>query len=341
MVAIVGNDVVLAAAPATPVQLAHACLRRGFSVAVPASWGDELLASEAMRRLASRGRGPAVMCVCPYVRARLLAPGPDLAPFLVSLVSPPVATARYLRMLYGDHAVHITYIGGCPSGEDAAIDARLTPDDFLADLADQGIALSEQPLVFDSIVPPDRRRWYSLPGGVPSPEGLSSEMDARSLVEIDRDDASADLVQHIITRDHVLLDLAPSLGCACSGAVGAVSARNARLAVMALEPPRAFGPIIDPSAVVALDVPVGVAALGRVAPVVDPPAAADPRLDSLLDEILGAGADDVTDAPALESDEATVATIDEPFVVEPVVAEAEATLIEQVDRGHERPTGVS
>src|SRR6185503_21358900 len=80
-VAIIGNDAVLAAAPATPVQLAHACLRRGFTVAVPASWGDELVAAEALRRLASRDRGPAVMCVCPYVRSRLLAPGPDLAPF--------------------------------------------------------------------------------------------------------------------------------------------------------------------------------------------------------------------------------------------------------------------
>ena len=104
-VAIVGNDVVLAASPATPVQLAHACLRRGFSVAVPATWGDELVAAETVRQLRSRARGPAVMCVCPYVRSRLLGPGPDLAPFLVSLVSPPVATARYLRALYGDHGV--------------------------------------------------------------------------------------------------------------------------------------------------------------------------------------------------------------------------------------------
>ena len=220
-VAIVGNDVVLAATPATPVQLAHACLRRGFTVAVPASWGDELVAAEAVRRLASRDRGPAVMCVCPYVRSRLLAPGPDLAPFLVSLVSPPVATARYLRTLYGEHGVHITYIGACPSAEDATIDARLTPDDFLADLADHGIALSEQPLVFDSIVPPDRRRWCSLPGGVPSAEVLGSETDARTL----RRDRRAMmrrpiLAQHIITYEHVLLDLAPSLGCACSGAVG-------------------------------------------------------------------------------------------------------------------------
>ena len=257
MVVIIGNDAVLAAAPATPVQIAHACLRRGFTVAVPASWGDELVAAEAVRRLASRERGPAVMCVCPFVRSRLLAPGPDLAPFLVSLVSPPVATARYLRAVYGEHGVHITYIGGCPSAEDISIDTRLTPDAFLADLAEQGIALSEQPLVFDSIVPPDRRRWCSLPGGAPTAEILWADSDTRTLIEIDHEDVSTDLAQHIITHEHVLLDLAPGLGCACSGAIGSVPSRSARVTVTALEPPRAFGPIIDPTPLVSLDVPVG------------------------------------------------------------------------------------
>jgi hypothetical protein len=258
-VAIIGNDAVLTAAPATPVQLAHACMRRGFSVAIPASWGDELIASEAMRRLASRERGPAVLCVCPFVRSRLLAPGPDLAPFLVSLVPPPVATARYLRTVYGEHGVHITYVGGCPGAEDSSIDARLTPVAFLADLADHGIALAEQPLVFDSIVPPDRRRWCSLPGGSPTAEVLWSEADARTLIEIERDDASTELAQHIIGHEHVLLDLAPALGCVCSGAISAVPARSARVAVTAVEPPRALGPIVDPTLVVSLDVPVTVA----------------------------------------------------------------------------------
>src|SRR4030095_8275498 len=131
MVAIIGNDAVLEAAPATPVQLAHACLRRGFSVAVPATWACERAAHEVVRRPASGVRGPAVMCVCPFVRSRLLAPGPDLAPFLVSLVAPPVAAARYLRAAYGEHGVHITYIGGCPSADDPSIDERLTPDAFL------------------------------------------------------------------------------------------------------------------------------------------------------------------------------------------------------------------
>lgn len=331
-VAIVGNDVVLAATPATPVQLAHACLRRGFTVAVPASWGDELVAAEALRRLASRDRGPAVMCVCPYVRSRLLAPGPDLAPFLVSLVSPPVATARYLRTLYGDQGVHITYIGGCPSAEDETIDARLTPNDFLADLADHGIALSEQPLVFDSIVPPDRRRWCSLPGGVPSAEVLGSETDARTLVEIERDDASTVLAQHIITYEHVLLDLAPSLGCACSGAVGPVPSRNARVAVTALEPPRALGPIIDAAAVVALDAPVGPPTLGVGAPLIAPPlevAAGDPSLDSVLDSVLGLASVAPAKETDVESDPATTVTIAEPFMAGPAAVDHEVPPLEQ------------
>jgi len=292
MVAIIGNDAVLDAAPATPVQLAHACLRRGFTVAVPASWGDELVATETVRRLASRDRGPAVMCVCPFVRSRLLAPGPDLAPFLVSLVAPPVATARYLRAAYGEHGVHITYIGGCPSADDPSIDERLTPDAFLADLADHGIAVAEQPLVFDSIVPPDRRRWCSLPGGTPTAEVLWSDSDMRTLVEIDRDDVSNDLAQHIVTHEHVLLDLAPSLGCVCSGAIRSSPARTARATITAVEPPRAPRPIIDPAPMVSLDAPVAEHVTPPVSTAVAPAAvAAEGPLENRLDELLGSQID--------------------------------------------------
>jgi hypothetical protein len=290
-VAIVGTDAVLAAAPATPVQLAHACLRRGFSVAVPASWGDELVAAETVRQLATRPRGPAVMCVCPFARARLLGSGPDLAPFLVSLVSPPVAAARYLRAAYGGHRVHITYIGACPGAEDPSIDERLTPDAFIADLAEHGIALSEQPLVFDSIVPPDRRRWCSLPGGVPNTDALSGEPDGRVLVEMGSDDVTTDLAQHILAREHLLFDLAPGLGCACSGAIGIVSADRARAAVAAVEPPRALSAVIDPATAVSLEQPV--AARSGWAPMLQPPAQppaphGEDKLERVLDELLGA-----------------------------------------------------
>ena len=287
MVAIIGNDTVLDAAPATPVQLAHACLRRGFTVAVPVSWGDELIATETVRRLASRERGPAVMCVCPFARSRLLAPGPDLARFLVSLVAPPVATARYLRAAYGEHGVHITYIGGCPSADDPSIDECLTPDTFLADLAGHGIALAEQPLVFDSIVPPDRRRWCSLPGGTPTADVLWGDSDMRTLIEIDRDDVSTDLAQHIITHEHVLLDLAPGLGCVCSGAIRSSRARTARAAVTAVEPPRSPKPVIDPAPIVSLDAPVAEHITPVLTAVAPAAASVEGSLESRLDELLG------------------------------------------------------
>ena len=38
-IVILGTDAILAALPATPIQLAHACLRIGYQHVVPASWG--------------------------------------------------------------------------------------------------------------------------------------------------------------------------------------------------------------------------------------------------------------------------------------------------------------
>ena len=44
-IVILGTDAVLAALPATAVQLAHACIEAGFINVIPASWGDELIAA--------------------------------------------------------------------------------------------------------------------------------------------------------------------------------------------------------------------------------------------------------------------------------------------------------
>ena len=55
-------------------------------------------------------------------------------PGLVSYVAPPVATARYLRRLYGDAPLDITYVGGCPSGGDTVIDRQIRPEEFFAGL---------------------------------------------------------------------------------------------------------------------------------------------------------------------------------------------------------------
>ena len=250
-VVILGTDAVLAAAPATPVQLAHACLAAGYGAVVPASWGDELIATECLRRAAARGREPLICAVCPHVTNRLLATGAELAPFAMALVSPPVATARYLRSMCGDDEVRITYVGACPGADDESLDARMMPHEFLRELSDRGIMTLEQPQVFDSVIPPDRRRFQSLPGGVPSPEALWGT-GGRTLIEIDDDDYVTDIAQRLVNREHALLDIAPKLGCACSGAVADVAPRSARIAVAAMEPPRSAMPVIDPSVAVDL-----------------------------------------------------------------------------------------
>src|SRR6185295_15572653 len=88
---VLGTDTVLAAAPATPVQLAHACLASGFQAVIPASWGDELIAARALERLRDID-APRVQCSCPHVSKRLAEHGEAIAPQLLHFVPPPIAT---------------------------------------------------------------------------------------------------------------------------------------------------------------------------------------------------------------------------------------------------------
>ncbi len=267
---IIGADAFLAARPATPVQVAHACRAAGYVAAVPATWGDELIAEACARKLATRTLPSAIFCACRRVRDRLLGPGPDLLPFLVSYVSPPVATARYLRGLYGDAPLDITFVGACPSASaGGAIDRQIRPDEFFAALAARGILPAQEPLVFNSILAPDRRRCHSLPGGLPIDRILQNAEPAatasaaanasippalipRAVVEVREIEYAAELAQYLIMAAPVLLDLAPRLGCVCSGAIAGVPVSQARAAVIALEPPRSPTPVVEQ------DVPVSV-----------------------------------------------------------------------------------
>jgi hypothetical protein len=270
-VAILGVDAMLAARPATPVQLAHACQAAGYAAVYPATWGDELLATACMRKIAGRDDA-AIFCACPHVSDALLEVGSDLARFLVPLVPPPVACARYLRALYGYNRVRITYIGACPGAHDPAIDAVLTPVQFFGVLTQMGIALEEQPEVFESVLPPDRRRHRSAPGGAPTPETLAAEGGARTLEEIRGDDWKTELAQRLLSKQRALFDVATALGCHCAGARPGVAPEAARPSVIALEPPRASSDVIDQNVAVDVDrtLPVIVPRVREVAPA--PPA---------------------------------------------------------------------
>jgi hypothetical protein len=240
---------VLAALPATPVQLAHACRALGYDLAFPASWGDEVVASACLGGLHEFGDGPAILCSCPLVTERLTRSGDELAPYMLNVVSPPVAAARYLRALYGERPVRITYAGNCPSASDPSIDAHISPAELLLAFEERGIVPAAQPEYFESVLPPDRRRYESLPGGAPSAERLHQADAGRTLAEIDcpDDEIALEIAQRLIAHERELIDIAPRMGCACSGALALGAPSAARTRLTALEPPRAHSPVLDPS----------------------------------------------------------------------------------------------
>lgn len=255
-IVVLGTDALLAAAPATPVQLAHACLRAGFASVVPASWGDELLAAAVLRRLPGFGHGPVIQCSCPIVAHRLLSVGGDLRPVMLALVPPPVAVARYVRTLSQPTRTRITYVGACPGAVDESIDIRMTPDAMIAMLAERDIRLDDQPRIFESVIPPDRRRFRSQPGGVPTADALWTESGSRTLVDIDGEDFAAEIAQHLLAGKNILVDASARLGCVCSGAAAGCPVKQARQKIVAVEPPRATLPIVDERAPIELDLDV-------------------------------------------------------------------------------------
>jgi hypothetical protein len=161
-----------------------------------------------------------------------------------------VVLARYLRAAHAPGKLRITYVGRCPGAADESIDARLTAEELLAIFADREIVLDDQPRVYDSVIPPDRRRYRSQPGGLPAPEMLwgaaaDGSTGVRSLVELYGDDLPVELAQHLLGGKPVLIDCAVKLGCVCSGATPGTDPAGARERLVALEPPRAASPVVD------------------------------------------------------------------------------------------------
>ncbi|MGH7713452.1 MAG: hypothetical protein ACREOG_19345, partial [Gemmatimonadaceae bacterium] len=171
-VAILGNDAVLEARPATPTQLAQACLRASFDLVAPASWGEELLAHQYAESLGPYDGPAPVLCHCPVV-AQALGDHPDRV--LLALAAPPVATARYLRRVYEPRPLVITYVGRCPGAVGPDLDAVVAPDRLVAILNDAGLAPAGQSELYQSMIPPDRGRYASEPGGTPNEQFLLRE----------------------------------------------------------------------------------------------------------------------------------------------------------------------
>ena len=152
-----------------------------------------------------------MLCACPLVRDRLLRAGDDLVPWMISLVAPPVAVARYLRSAYGARTpAHHVRRAAVPARWIPSIDARLTPPELLALCRERSVSPAAQPQLFESIIPPDRRRSLSMPGGAPSDDALRERRPGRSVAELSAEDPLAELADRLIARANVLVDLAPA-----------------------------------------------------------------------------------------------------------------------------------
>lgn len=259
--AILGPDVVLAAAPATQSQLVDACVRLGFDAVVPGSWGDELIAETTLRHLGTRSRESVVLCACPAAHAVAAGDG-RLTRQVLSLVAPGVAAARYLRMLYAPTRVRITYLGQCAGVTERDVDDIRPAAWVLESLAVAGVDPAEMP----DDPPPGHRRHLSLPGGAPHAEALQRSVP-HELIALVGDDAAELAAAHIARGAVALIDLAPAGACGCAGGTGRGEA-SARAMLASLEPPRASGDVLSPT--IRPDLTLG-AARAAVRPV--------PRLD--------------------------------------------------------------
>lgn len=243
-IAILGNDAFLAAAPAHPVQLMHAALAAGFDAVVPASLGDELVAGETLRLAQLRGRRPLIQCACPFSLSQLCKREANLADVTIAIAPAAVALARALRLEQpGTH--HITYIGGCPGAQDPAIDLQVLPDAFLRGLAQKGVNVRTQPDVFSDRLPPDRRRFLSVPGGAPRPQLVESVL-RRNVVSLGgRMNPLLAVADALFDGGVTMIDPAGAYHCVCAGSDGERSAAEGRASIERMEPARATAPIFE------------------------------------------------------------------------------------------------
>jgi hypothetical protein len=243
-IAILGNDAFLAASPAHPVQLMHAALAAGFDAVVPASLGDELVAGETLRLAQLRGRRPVVQCACPYALRQLCKREANLDDITLAVAPAPVALARALR-LQRSEPTHITYIGACPGAQDPAIDLQVLPAPFLRGLLQRGVTLQTQPDVFTDRLPPDRRRFLSVPGGAPRRELIQAVL-RRSVVTLGGlQNPLLAVADALFEGGATMIDPAGAYRCVCTGAVDDRDTAEGRTAIERLEPARALAPIFE------------------------------------------------------------------------------------------------
>ncbi|HWP02349.1 MAG TPA: hypothetical protein VNL96_02730 [Gemmatimonadaceae bacterium] len=257
-VVVLGNDALLAARPASPLQLERAVRRAGYDLVVPASWGEEAVAAR-VGAVARERMVPVVPAHCPFV-AECLRKVPGMQDRCLEGVSPPVAAARLVRLVLQGRAVSLTYVGACPGAALGGYDHLFAPDVFVAWLRDTGLAPERQLPYLDNVLPSNRSRFCSLPGGIPAPTWLQDQG-----LEL-REAAPVTVLVALQSGRPGIIDLEPACGWACA---------RQRDLLSSLEPPPSTEPIVSPGLDLQLEDGAAVRCTGG--PATDPASGATAR----------------------------------------------------------------
>ena len=233
--------------PATPEQVVNACYAAGFEKVHRGVLGDELVAKEYLDLWAEEewGKGGTVIrSTCPVIVETIKSQYPELIPYLAPVATPIEAEARYLKEMYGEDTP-IVYTGVCLTEGGQDVDAAITLAELEGIFKKRGVKVQDQPLFF-SRIPEERRRYWSIAGGLPL-ELLKEEDHASRRFRKLRGLGALEGIARAVGVDRIdlgFVDILPCEGCLDHPMLGPKDELFRRRAIVgATEPPRAPAPV--------------------------------------------------------------------------------------------------
>ena len=107
------------------------------------------------------------------------------------------------------------------------------------------MSVTAQPDVFTDRLPPDRRRYLSLPGGAPRADVVEAVL-RRNVVSLGgRMNPLLAVADALFDGGVTMIDPAGAYHCSCAGADAGRSVADGRAAIARMEPARALAPIFE------------------------------------------------------------------------------------------------
>ena len=243
--------------PATPEQVVNACYAAGFGVVHRGVLGDELVAKQYLDLWSEEEwglSGTTIRSTCPVIVETIKNQYPELIPYLAPVATPIEAEARYLKQMYGEDTP-IVYTGVCLTEGGQDVDAAITLAELEGIFKKRGVKVQDQPLFF-SRIPEERRRYWSIAGGLPLELLKEEDHASRRFRKVRGLDALEGIARAVgVDRiDLGFVDILPCEGCLDHPLLGPKEELFRRRAIVgATEPPRATAPVT----VEGIDIEVG------------------------------------------------------------------------------------